>query len=160
MKENDKRIAKNTLFLYFRLFITLIVGLYTSRVVLSTLGVSDYGLYNVIGGIVAMFAFINNAMVSSSQRFLSFELGTNKSGNAVFGTIFYVHLTIAIIVFLLAETFGIYILNNRLNIPQERLYAANWVLQGTIICFVISVLSVPYKSLLIAYERMLFFSFQ
>lgn len=160
MKENDKRIAKNTLFLYFRLFITLIVGLYTSRVVLSTLGVSDYGIYNVIGGIVAMFAFINNAMVSSSQRFLSFELGTNKSGNAVFGTIFYVHLTIAIIVFLLAETFGIYILNNRLNIPQERLYAANWVLQGTIICFVISVLSVPYKSLLIAYERMSFFAYQ
>lgn len=162
MNSNNKLIIKNTLFLYLRLMVIMIVGLYTSRVVLSILGFSDYGIYNVVGGIVAMFAFINNAMVASSQRFISYEIGLGEKGSLtnVFATTKCVHITLALIIFLLSEVVSVLVLNNSLNIPNDRIIAANWVLQGTIISFVINVLSVPYRASVVAHEKMSFFAYQ
>ena len=126
---NNKRIAKNTLLLYFRMFIMTVVGLYTSRVVLQTLGVSDFGIYNVVGGIVSMMTFLNSAMVAASQRFLSFELGRHDNDrlSRVFCTSINIHATICIIAFVVAETIGLWFVNAKLNIPDERMVAANWV---------------------------------
>lgn len=159
--QNNKRIVKNTLFLYFRMFITMLVGLYTSRVVLSTLGFSDYGIYNVVGGIVALFAFINNAMVASSQRFISYELGTKcqEKLNIIYSTTKIVHSSLALIIALFAEIIGYYLLNYKLNIPVDRLTAANWVLHSTIIVFVLNVISVPQRAVLVAHERMDYYAY-
>ena len=128
---NNKRIAKNTLLLYFRMFITMAIGLYTSRIVLQTLGISDYGIYNVVGGIITMLSFLNAGMVASSQRFISYELGRNdiKRLKTVFSTSVSIHLFIALIAFVLAETLGLWFINTQLNINAERMTAANWVYQ-------------------------------
>ena len=111
--ENNKRIAKNTLLLYIRMFISIIVGLYTSRVVLAVLGVDDYGVYNVVGGIVAMFSFLNSAMTAASQRFISYELGTKNFDKLknIFSTSVEIHVVIALIIWALAETVGLWFLN-------------------------------------------------
>lgn len=159
--ENNKRIAKNTLLLYIRMFISIIIGLYTSRVILEVLGVSDYGVYNVVGGIVAMFAFLNSAMTAASQRFISFELGTGnfEKLKKVFSTSVEIHLVIAFIIFLLAETIGLWFLNAKLNISPDRMVAANWVYQSTILSFMITVVSVPYNSCIVAHEHMQAFAY-
>lgn len=154
--ENNKRIAKNTLLLYVRMFISIIVGLYTSRVVLEVLGVNDYGVYNVVGGIVAMFAFLNSAMTAASQRFISYELGTKNFDRLkeVFSTSVEIHVVIALIIFVLAETVGLWFLNTKLNISPERMVAANWVYQSTILSFMLTVVSVPYNASIVAHEHM------
>lgn len=154
--ENNKRIAKNTLLLYVRMLFTVAVGLYTSRVVLNTLGTSDYGLYNVVGGIVAMFAFLNAAMIAASQRFISYELGRKDPVGLkdVFCTSVSIHIAIALIILILAETIGIWFLNNHLNIPTGREYAANILLQTTVFAFMITVISVPYDACIVAHEHM------
>ena len=153
---DNKRITKNTLFLYFRMLLTVVVGLYTSRVVLNVLGVSDYGVYNVVGGFVNMLAFLNLGMAGASQRFMSFEIGTGDKGNMhqVFCTSVSVHLIIALIIFVIVELIGIWALNCKLNIPPDRLNAANWVLQFSTLTFVASVLCVPFNSSIIAHEHM------
>ncbi len=153
---DNKRIAKNTLFLYFRMFLTIIVNLYAVRVIWQVLGVEDYGVYNVVGGIVIMFAFLNNAMIASSQRFISYELGTGDSEKLrkVFSMSMTVHSLIAMIVFILAETIGLWFLNAKLNIPSDRMVAANWVYQCSILAFMINVVSVPYNSCIVAHEHM------
>ena len=158
---NNKRIAKNTLMLYFRMFIMTVVGLYTSRVVLQTLGVSDYGVYNVVGGIISMMTFLNSAMVAASQRFLSFELGRNDKGRLfrVFCTSVNIHATICIIAFIMAETVGLWFVNAKLNIPEGRMLAANWVYQASIVTFMINVMSVPYNSAIVAHEKMSVFAY-
>src|SRR5690554_1296611 len=125
MEETNKikRIFKNTLLLYFRLIFTMLVSLYTSRIVLNTLGVVDYGIYNVVGGFVTMFGFLNGAMSSSTQRFLSFELG-RKDYNKLHKTFIMsvnIHFIIALIIFILAETIGLWFVYNKLVIPPERL---------------------------------------
>ena len=122
--DNNKRIAKNTLMLYFRMFITTIVGLYTSRVVLNTLGVTDFGIYHVVGGIISMVSFLNSAMVAASQRFLSFELGRGdfERLKRVFCTSINIHATICLIAFVLAETIGLWFVNAKLVIPEDRQY--------------------------------------
>ena len=152
----NSRIAKNTLFLYCRMFVTVLVGLYTSRVVLQVLGVSDYGVYNVVGGVVSMLAFLNAAMVAASQRFISFELGRGNTSDiqTVFSTSFHIHLIIAVIVFLLAEGVGVWFVNTQLNIPYGRLEAANWVFQSSMIIFLLTIITVPYNSSVIAHEHM------
>ncbi len=158
---NSKRIAKNTLLLYFRMFITTIVGLYTSRVVLNTLGIIDYGIYNVVGGIITMASFLNLAMVAASQRFLSFELGTGDEDRLrrVFCTSINIHALICVISFIVAETLGLWFVNEKLVIPGDRIIAANWVFQASILTFIINVMSVPYNSAIVAHERMSAFAY-
>ncbi|EFB7153453.1 MULTISPECIES: lipopolysaccharide biosynthesis protein [Enterobacterales] len=158
---NNRRIFKNTLFLYFRMLLTLGVTLYTSRVVLNNLGVEDFGIYNVVGGVVTMMAFLSGAMSSATQRFLSFELGKKDTEQLhnVFKMSINIHWLIIFIVVLIAETLGLWFVNTQLVIPSERLVAANWVYQCAIISFCCSVLAVPYNAAIIAHEKMSAFAY-
>ena len=153
---NNKRIAKNTVMLYIRMLLTMAVTLYSSRIILRTLGIEDFGIYNVVGGIVAMFGFLNTSMVSSTQRFMSFSLGGEDHSQVtrVFSNSLLLHILIAIIILVLAETFGLWFFYNKLNIPHERIDAAFWVYQLSIIVFILNVLRVPDNSVIIAYEKM------
>lgn len=153
---SNKRIAKNTLFMYFRMLITMAVGLYTSRVVLATLGASDYGLYNVVGGIVVVLASINGTLATGTQRFLSFALGENDDLKlkSVFSTAVLLHLLFAAIFLIIAESAGLWFLNAKMNIPEGRDVAAFWVYQFSILATVISIIQVPYMSAIIAHEKM------
>lgn len=157
---NNKKIAKNTLMLYFRMLLSMIVSLYTSRVVLNVLGIEDFGIYNVVGGVIIMLGFLNNAMAASTQRFLTFEIGRNDFERLknVFNMSLTIHFFIALSVFIVAETFGVWFLNSQLNIPSERIYAANWVYQFSILSFIITVISVPYNAAIIANEKMKIFA--
>ena len=158
---NNKRIAKNTLLLYFRMFVFISVNLYTSRVVLNTLGISDYGLYNVVGGIISMAGFLNAAMVSASQRFLSFELGKSdyEKLSRVFCTLVNIYILICIISLIVAETVGLWFVNTKLNIPEGRTVAANWVYQASLLAYVINMMSMPYNSAIVAREKMSVFAY-
>jgi len=140
---------------------TMTVSLYTSRIVLNTLGVSDFGIYNIVGGVVVLFSFLNNAMSSATQRFLNFEIGKNDfvQLRKIFCISMNVHVSIAFIVFILAETIGLWFLNTQLNLPLDRMNAANWVYQFTILTFIISILQVPYNATIIAHERMSFYAY-
>ena len=153
---NNKRIAKNTLLLYGRMLLMMVVSLYTSRVVLNTLGVVDYGIYNVAGGVVTMFTFLNTAMITSTQRYLTFELGTGNFErlSLVFSTSVRIHLIIALIIVLLTESIGLWFFYNKMVVPVERMTAAMWVLQLSVVTMFIQVMSVPYNSLIIAHEDM------
>ena len=157
----NKRIAKNTLMLYFRMLLSMVVTLFTSRVVLNTLGIEDFGIYNVVGGIVVMLGFLNNAMTASTQRFLTFEIGRNniEQLKKVFSMSITIHTIIGIIILILAETIGLWFLNSYLRIPHERMIAANWVYQFSIFSFIVTVLSVPYTASIIANERMNIYAF-
>lgn len=154
--DNNKRIAKNTLLLYFRMFFIMAVTLYTSRVVLKTLGVEDYGIYNVVGGIVAMMGVLNGAMSVSTQRYLTFELGKGDMVRLkqVFSTCFLIYLLLSGIFLLLAETVGLWFLNTQMVIPQDRVVAANWVFQFSVISCVNTLMANPYNAVLIAREKM------
>lgn len=158
---DNKRIAKNTLLLYCRTFLLMLISLYTSRVVLSTLGVDDYGIYNVVGGFVAMFAVISGALSSSISRFITFELGHGDKSklNLIFSTSVNIQIFIGILILILGETIGVWFLNNQLNIPAERITAANWVLQCSLLTFIVNLLSVPYNAAIIAHERMKAFAY-
>lgn len=153
---NNKRIAKNTMFLYIRQIMVLIVGLYTVRIVLNVLGEADYGIYNVVGGIVTMMAFLNSGMIAASQRFMAFEIGKKDTEKLkkVFAISALVHVFIAIFIFIIAETVGLWFVNTQLNIASERMYAANWVYQCSVFTFIISIISIPYSSCIIAHEQM------
>lgn len=159
--DNNKRIAKNTLLLYFRLILTMGVGLFTSRVVLNTLGVEDYGVYNVVGGVVAMFALFTGSLSAAISRFLTYELGKGNVHklNVVFSTSVTIQLVLAIVVSLLAEIGGVWFLNTHMNIPADRMNAANWVLQFSILTFAINLVSVPYNAAIIAHEKMSAFAY-
>lgn len=138
------------------MFLIMAVTLYTSRVVLNALGVVDYGIYNVVGGIVVMFSFLNGAMSQSTQRFLSYEMGKPQDAKLqeVFCTAMSIHIIIAVVILLLAETLGLWFLNTQMNFPQNRLVAANIVYQCSILAFMTSILQVPYNATIIAHERM------
>ena len=159
--ENNKRIARNTLMLYIRMFLTMVIGLYTSRVVLRVLGIVDCGIYGVVGGIVPMFAFINSSMAASTQRFLTFEIGKGVEGRVkqVFNSAVLIHAIIAFLVFVVAETVGLWFLETQMIIPEERMEAARWVYQFTVLYSVVSIMYVPYNALIIAYERMSVFAY-
>ena len=158
---SNKRIAVNTLLLYLRMFITLGIGLYTSRIVLKVLGFEDYGLNNVVGGIIAMFAFINNAMINSTSRFLTYAIGekNDRSVNDVFCASIYIHFLIAILLIILGETIGLWFLDNKIVIPEGRSFAARWLYQLSILSAVVQVVSVPYNAAIIAYEKMSAFAY-
>lgn len=152
----NKRIAKNSIFLYVRMFVTLAVGLYASRIILQVLGASDFGLYNVVGGVLTLFAMFSSALTIGTQRFLSYAIGDNDEAKLkrTFSIAFGLHLKLAVIIFLLAETVGLWFLYKYINIPDGRLTAAVWVYQFSIIGFLASLIQIPYQSCLIAHERM------
>lgn len=156
MATSNKRIAKNTLFLYLRMILIMLVSLYISRVILEELGIDDYGVYTVIGGVVAMFSFINGSMTTSTQRFLNFELGKGTSNrlNEVFKTSMTIHGIIVIIVLILTETIGLWFINTKLVIPAKSFWQANVVYQASILSFCITIMQVPFNASIIAHERM------
>jgi len=159
--ENNKRIAKNTLLLYFRMIITMLVSLYTIRLVLNTLGVVDYGIYNVVGGIVVMFSFLSGTMASASQRFFAFELGRNDilQLKKLFSLTVIIYFIIALIVLLVSETIGLWFLNYKMIIPVERMEAANWIYQFAILSFLVTIITIPYNAAIIAHENMKIFAY-
>lgn len=160
-QQNNKRIAKNTLLLYFRMTITMLVQLYTSRIVLNSLGVTDYGIYNVVGGAATMFNFLNGAMANASQRYITITLGRGdkKQLHDIFCTTMNIHLIMAGIILVLAEVIGLWFLYTQMQISSERLGAAFWVFQCSILASIVAIISVPYTSAIIAHERMSAFAY-
>lgn len=160
-QQNNKRIAKNTLLLYFRMLFSMGIGLFTSRIVLESLGIEDYGIYNLVGGIVTIFAFLNSAMIATSQRFISYELGKGNLHKLkdVFCTTLTIHIAIAFMIVVLSEVIGVWFLNTKLNIPSDRMMAANWTLQLSIFVFAVNVISVPYNASIVAHEKMSAFAY-
>ena len=158
--EKSKRIAKNTVVLYIRMIVVMIVALYTSRVILKALGVEDFGLYNVVGGVVTLFSFLRSSMEKATQRFLNVEMarGSTESLNKVFCVSLTIHLAIVLIVLILTETVGLWFLNSYIQIPAGREVAANWVYQATIVSLCFTILSVPYSAAIIAHESMSFYA--
>lgn len=158
---NNKRIAKNTLLLYFRMLLTMIVSLYTSRVVLGALGVEDYGIYNVVGGVVAMFSMLSGSLSAAISRYITFELGKKdfEKLKRVFCTSINVQFLLILILFILLETVGLWFLNYKMVMPEGRLVAANWVFQFSIITFAVNLLSVPYNAAIVAHEKMSAFAY-
>ncbi len=157
---NTSRIAKNTLLLYFRMLLTMAVSLYTSRVILNALGVEDYGIYNVVGGVVAMVSFVSGALTTGTQRHISTELG-KKDGNVpqIFSACFRIHILLSVVLLILSESFGLWFLNTQMNIPDGRMYAANVVYQFAVASFIVNVIKTPYNASVIAYERMSFYAY-
>lgn len=158
---NNKRIAKNTLLLYCRMLFLMAVSLYTSRVVLNALGVEDFGIYNVVGGIVAMFTVLSGSLSAAISRFITYELGKGDQSNLnkIFSSAVTIQLSLAGIIILLAETIGLWFLNVKMNIPEIRMEAANWVFQFSILTFAINLISVPYNASIIAHEKMSAFAY-
>lgn len=160
-EENSKRIAKNTIVLYFRTIVMMLISLYTSRIVLEVLGVDNFGISNVVGGVVAMFSIISGSLSSSIGRFLTFEIGTgnNEKLRKIFSTSINIQLGLGLLVIIFGETIGLWLLVNKLVIPDGRMYAAHWVLQCAILNFAVSLLSVPYNAMIVAHERMGVFAY-
>lgn len=156
MGNNNKQIAKNTLFLYLRMFLTMAVSLFTVRVVIRTLSVSDYGLYSAVGGVILTFSFITGVLTNASQRFFSVELGKGTEGKVkeIFSTLFITYIGVSIVVVLLAETVGLWFLVNKMTIPEGRGGAAMWVYQFALASFVVTLMTNPFQALIIAQERM------
>lgn len=154
--QNNKRIAKNTLFLYFRQLLTMTVAIYTSRIVLKTLGVVDYGIYNVVGGMVAMFSFLNFSLAQATQRFIAFGIGREslEQQRNTFSMLINVHIIIALILLVLCESIGIWLFYNKLVIPDNRLDSAFWVMQCSIVTLMVTVTQVPYNASIFCHEKM------
>lgn len=153
---DNKRIAKNTMYLYIRTFVSMVVALYTSRKILEVLGVEDFGILNVVGGIISLMSFINGSMSAATQRYLTFELGRGADGqfNKVFNIAVCIHALIAVIVLIAAETVGVWFVNTQLNIPDARMGAANWVFQAAILSTILGILQTPYNAAIISHEHM------
>jgi O-antigen/teichoic acid export membrane protein len=154
--ENNKRIAKNTLFLYFRQILILLVSLYTVRIVLNTLGIEDYGIYSVVGGIVSFFSFLSGTMASATQRFFSFALGQNdfEKLKKTFTVNWIIYGAIAVIALVLLETVGLWFVNEKLNVPLERFEAARWIYHFSVLTFIATIFTAPFMAIIIAHEDM------
>ena len=161
IQSNNKRIAKNTLLLYLRMLFLMAVSLYTSRVVLSALGVEDFGIYNVVGGVVTMFSMLSGSLSAAISRFITFELGKGNLPKLkrIFSSSVTIQIILSAIIILLIETVGVWFLNAKMVIPEVRVEAANWVLQFSAITFVINLISIPYNAAIIAHERMSAFAY-
>ena len=158
--DNSQKVAKNTLYLFIRMVLVLIVGLYTSRIVLKVLGVEDYGIYNVVGSVVVFLNFLKMALTNATYRYLAIEIG-KKSGprlHEVYSMSINVHIILAVVVWIILECVGVWFLNAKLNIPSERMVAANWLFQFSLLSFCISIVQTPFNSSLIAHERMNFYA--
>lgn len=159
--ENNKRIAKNTLLLYVRMLFMMLVSLYTSRVVLNTLGVVDFGIYNVVGGVVAMLGFLTGSLGAASSRYITYNLGKGDMAimKRTFGNIKSIHYILAGVILLIGETVGLWFVTSKLQIPTERTSAALWVYQFSIFSSIMAVISVPYNATIIAHEKMSAFAY-
>lgn len=157
----NRRIAKNTLVLYFRMIVVMLVSLYTSRLVLATLGVVDYGIYQVVGGLVGMFTVLTGSLSVSSSRYLTYELGRGDADQLkkTFATVRALHIVLAVLIFVISELLAIWFLKTKLNIPPERMFAAKWALHCSILSFSISILNVPYNASIISHEKMSTFAY-
>lgn len=158
---SNKRIAKNTIALYFRTFITMIVGLYTGRVMLQALGVENYGINAVVGGIVGMSSLITSTMSAAISRYITFAIGRGDKGRlkTMFSTSINAQILMALLVAVVLEIAGVWFLNSGANIPEGRMEAANWVLQCSIVALMISLISSPFNALIIAHERMTVYAY-
>lgn len=158
---NTKKLALNTIFLYSRMFILMLVTFYTSRVLLKELGVEDYGIYGIVGGIVALFSSLRGLFATATQRFLNFEMGKGNMNalNQVFNMSIFINICICIIFFIITETFGLWFLKNKLVIDPERLEAAYWVFHCSVIAAMISILTIPFDAIIIANERMSIYAY-
>ena len=158
---NNKRIAKNTLLLYFRMLFLMVIGLFTSRINLQALGVQDFGIYNVVGGVVVMFNILSTSLSSAISRFLTYELGAGNKERLkhVFSSGVTIQILLAVLFILLAETLGLWFVNTHLVIPSDRIEATNWVLQFSILTFSINLISVPYNASIISHEKMAAFAY-
>lgn len=161
MTQNYKRIAKNTMFLYFRMIIIMAVSFYTVRIILDTLGVNDYGLYELVASFVAIMVFLNGTLTSGTQRFLTFEIGKNDlvKLKQTFSTAMLIHIALAVFILIVGETIGLWFLYEKMNIPPDRFDAAFWAYQFAIFSTMITVMQVPYNALIIAHERMHIFAY-
>ena len=159
--ENNKRIAKNTLMLYIRMGLVMLISLYVSRVVLKVLGENDYGIYNVVGGVVVMFSFLSRTLASASQRYFAFELGRgdHEKLNRIFNINLLLFCIVIGIIIILAETVGLWFLHHKMTVPDERMYAANWIYQFSILSFCTNLIAIPYQAVIIAREKMHFYAF-
>lgn len=159
--ENNKRIAKNTLMLYFRQILILLVSLYTVRVVLNTLGVEDYGIYNVVGGIVSFFSFLSGTMASATQRFFSFALGQHDYDKLkrTFSVNLLIYGAIAVIALILLETVGLWFVNEQLHVPAERFDAVIWIYHLSVFMFIATIFSTPFMAIIIAHEDMQIYAY-
>ena len=157
---SNKRIAKNSIFLSIRMVIVLVVTFYTTRVLLRTLGVMDYGTYNVVCGFVSMFAFLNMSMSNGIQRFFNYEFGKNgeEGANIVFCTAIFIQIVLAVIIVILTESIGLWYLHNKMVIPPDRMYAAEWIFQFSIFSFLLVVMQAPFAAAVMAHERMDFYA--
>jgi O-antigen/teichoic acid export membrane protein len=160
-QSSNKRIAKNTLLLYLRMIVMMLIGLYTSRVILQVLGVKDYGLYNAVGGVVTMLTVLTSALTTAINRYLTFELGKGdiEKLKRVFSTSLNVLVILAIIIVLIGFLLGGWFLHHKMNIPAGRMDAANWVLYCTLLSFAVGLINIPYNSSIISHERMNVFAY-
>ena len=158
---DNKRVAKNAIALTFRMVLVTIVGLFTSRIVLQALGVDDYGIYGVIGGVVGMVSFLNTSMAGATSRFITFELGRGNEDKLqkIFSTSLIIHIIIAVVVALLAETIGLWFVNNKMNFPPGRMVAVNVLYQFTIVSMMVNFTQVPYSAAIIAHEKMSIYAY-
>ena len=158
---NNKRIAKNTILLYVRMMIMMIVSLYTSRLVLKILGVEDYGIYNVVGGVVSFIGFLNGSLNTATQRFLNYEMGRNniEGMKSIFSMSMICYMGIAVVAMILAESIGYWFVTNKLVIPPQRLDAAIWVLHFSVLTFIVQLFIVPYNAAVIAHEKMSIYAY-
>lgn len=156
MELSNNTIAKNTILLYVRLILTMVVGLYTARVVLRTLGVSDYGLYEVVGGFISLFTIVNTVLASGTSRFITIAIGKGDLDELkmTFSTSFWLHIAFAIIFVVIIESFGLWFFFEKMNIPAGREYAAQWVFHLSVLATATSIIQVPFNSTLIAHEKM------
>ena len=159
--DNNKRIAKNTALLYIRMLFLMFIGLFTSRVNLQSLGVDNFGIYNVVGGVVAMFSILTGSLGVAISRDITYELGKGNIErlNKVFSAAVTIQIVMSIVIVVVAEIAGVWFLNNKMVIPEDRLYAANWVLQFSIVSFILTLISVPYNACIIAHEKMSAFAY-
>ncbi|MEH6769289.1 lipopolysaccharide biosynthesis protein [Maribacter arcticus] len=156
-QSNNKRIAKNTAMLYFRMILMMGVAFFMTRILLKELGVEDFGIYNIVGGVVAMFASLRGGGVASStQRFLNFEMGrkNEKALSRIFSKSILIHLMLAFLLLIFAETVGLWFVNNKLVINPEKLAAANWVYQFSVLTALVMLLTIPFDAVIIANEKM------
>lgn len=159
--QNNKRIAKNTMLLYFRMLFIMIISLFTSRINLQSLGAEDFGIYNVVGGVVAMFSVFSGSLATAISRFITFELGKDNKErlSKVFSTAVSIQFLLSLFIIIVAEFAGVWFLNNKMIIPEDRLNSANWVLQLSIFSFAVNLISVPYNAAIIAHEKMSAFAY-
>ncbi len=160
ISNSNKKIAQNTIYMYIRMLLIMAVTLYTSRIILQTLGESDFGTYNIVGGIVVLFTFINTAMTTGTQRHLSYELGKPDGDVAtIFSACLHIHLWLSLIIFLLSETIGLWFVNTQMNFPEGRMAVVNWIYQFSILSCIATIIRAPYNAAIIAYEKMSFYSY-